>query len=457
MISSKINTLGSPNKALAKTALSAGVAGIKDGTSEGGTYNMDGTTYDGNGIAVGVDSLPPMTAKQITDEKVETFRQKFMQGHKPWEKIGLFKFPEDRYASVDFTLILPKERLELAKKIGIYTRQHSIYDIETDELIELGFSGKNNKNLNGHELAVVRKIIADLSKRPSSPEDIREAQEIVDYIVKNGHSINTMVWRNIHKADKDLRDEKNKQHPKVVEAAIQAKARLISMDEFTEIVREYNPPQAITEPPVTATLTDLVQALDINKVAKKRILGLSGINIRDGEVVSFRLDIPAYNNFDIWVNTIKPAVGAPIYSNISVGNSAIFKHDVKKALKVAEGGAKTPFAVIDVIWENQTVEQTEREIDEALEDSKRKGSTWKQIGFNPQRSGYFYDKATFLPVASADRILQVGPLVMAKNVQYVGKEDTNVSFHGTSTPNWDIYQTESFRGIIESNKINSSC
>ena len=92
-----------PNKALAKTALSAGVAGIKDGTSEGGTYNMDGTTYDGNGIAVGVDSLPPMTAKQITDEKVETFRQKFMQGHKPWEKIGLFKFPEDRYASVDFT------------------------------------------------------------------------------------------------------------------------------------------------------------------------------------------------------------------------------------------------------------------------------------------------------------------------------------------------------------------
>ena len=128
-------TLGTESVELAGNAISAGVAGIKDGTSVGGTYNMDGTTYDGGGLSVGVSSLPKMTAKQITDEKVETFRQKFMQGHKPWEKIGLFKFPEDRYASVDFTLILPKERLELAKKLGIYTRQHSNYDIENDSLI----------------------------------------------------------------------------------------------------------------------------------------------------------------------------------------------------------------------------------------------------------------------------------------------------------------------------------
>ena len=164
---------GTESVELAGNAISAGVAGIKDGSSVGGTYNMDGTTYDGGGLSVGVSSLPPMTAKQITDEKVETFRQKFMQGHKPWEKIGLFKFPEDRYASVDFALVLPAQRLELAKKIGIYTRQNSIYDFEDvlkekDQLIILydkdgiAFTGKDNKNLTPQELAVVRKMIEDI-------------------------------------------------------------------------------------------------------------------------------------------------------------------------------------------------------------------------------------------------------------------------------------------------------
>ena len=97
----------------------------------------------------------------------------------------------------------------------------------------------------------------------------------------------------------------------------------------------------------------------------------------------------------------------------------------KKALGIAtEQTAKTPFAVINVVWENQTVEQTEQEIAEALEDSKQPNSAWKQIGFNPQRASYFYDKANLKPVASADRVLQVGPLVMALNVQYAGEEVT---------------------------------
>jgi len=404
-------------------------------------HNMDGTTYDGGGLSVGVSSLPAMTAKQITDEKVETFRQKFMQGHKPWEKIGLFKFPEDKYASVDFALVLPTQRLSLAKKIGIYTRQNSIYDFEDvfkeeDQLIILydkdgtAFTGKDNKNLNPQELAVVRKMIGDLSKRPSSPEDVREAQEIVDYLAENGHSGNIIIWREIQKADKIERDRARAQHAKIMAAfeKYRANPNKKALAQLRKFIQKYNPPQPITEPPVTATLTNLVKALDLNKSSSKRILGLPGINIRDGEAVSFRLDIPAYTNYDIWVNTIKPVAGPPIYSNISVGNDAAFGYKPtfpEKALNIATGKTiKTPFGVINVVWENQTVEQTEREIAEALEDSKQPNSTWKQIGFNPQRASYFYDKANLKPVASASRVLQVGPLVMAQNVQYAGEEVT---------------------------------
>jgi hypothetical protein len=123
-----------------------------------------------------------------------------------------------------------------------------------------------------------------------------------------------------------------------------------------------------------------------------------------------------------------------MYSNTSVGNNAIFgdsKAHTKahtKALKIATGTNKGPFARIAVSWENQTVEQTEQEITRALEDSQQPNSTWKQIGFNPNRSGYFYDKANLKPVASASRVLQLGPLVMAQNVQYAPTEEANVMF-----------------------------
>ena len=42
---------------------------------------------------------------------------------------------------------------------------------------------------------------------------------------------------------------------------------------------------------------------------------------------------------------------------------------------------------------------------------------WTQVGFNPFKHGYFYDKDTGMPIISADEVLQVGALVLAKNTQ----------------------------------------
>ena len=41
---------------------------------------------------------------------------------------------------------------------------------------------------------------------------------------------------------------------------------------------------------------------------------------------------------------------------------------------------------------------------------------WTQIGMNPFRHSYFYDKATGSPVTRAAEVIQVGPLVLAKGV-----------------------------------------
>ena len=43
-------------------------------------------------------------------------------------------------------------------------------------------------------------------------------------------------------------------------------------------------------------------------------------------------------------------------------------------------------------------------------------SEWVQIGMNPYKHSYFYDKKTMQPILSADEVIQVGPLVLARNV-----------------------------------------
>ena len=42
---------------------------------------------------------------------------------------------------------------------------------------------------------------------------------------------------------------------------------------------------------------------------------------------------------------------------------------------------------------------------------------WTQVGMNPFRHSFFYDKATGKPVTRADQVLQVGPLVLAKGAR----------------------------------------
>ena len=280
----------------------------------------------------------------------------------------------------------------------------------------------------------------------NSSVDIEEAQRIVNYVARNGTVPKDVAdWRSERSADKAAREKAGKQKDELVRAAIRVREGKMTVPKFRELVEKYNPIIAITEVPTTASLADVVKALDTNKSGTKRILGLPNVNIKDGEAVSFRLDIPAYESYDVWVNTIRKEK-QNYYSNIGVGNNAIFGGKHTAALKVASGYvlpsgrkiAKSPFAVIDVEWKNQNIEQTEQEIAAALQDSKQPNSEWKQIGFNPNRSGYFYDKATFLPVANASRVLQLGPLVMAQNVQYVSKEEANVNFESyEKRQSWD--------------------
>ena len=79
---------------------------------------------------------------------------------------------------------------------------------------------------------------------------------------------------------------------------------------------------------------------------------------------------------------------------------------------------KSPFARMEGDWNNVSSENAIKLAKAALQ-----SDGWVQVGMNPYRASYFYDKANGNPVVSADVLIQVGPLVMAKGVKYGSRED----------------------------------
>ena len=196
--------------------------------------------------------------------------------------------------------------------------------------------------------------------------------------------------------------------PEVNAAYQKFKAGEISQQDFDTVVRS-----TISEydfVPTPATYDEMFGALNKNK--KQKI----NVEIQDGEVVGLRLDIPAYTDHGVWVPTIH---GDKTSHRATASITGVKFGDDKqpaKAQKVMEGGHKSPFAQMRGAFVNRTDAENEALSKEALNDPD-----WIQIGFDPRRHSYFYDRKTGQPILSADEVIQVGPLVLAKNATSEGK------------------------------------
>ena len=216
------------------------------------------------------------------------------------------------------------------------------------------------------------------------------------------------AWREANKGD-----FRQAQTPELEEAARDLQANKISIEDYAQKVKELRPIELITEVPKISSFEEIAYALDQNKVDK----GLIGLNkeIADGTMVGSRLDIPAYNQFDTWVVSLHegagvsgPSIG---YGKVAVLDDVKFNSNPDSALKVASGKSdKAPFARMNGKWRNMEVEEVQALAEKYLNDPE-----WTQVGMNPYRHSFFYDKNTGMPVASADQVIQIGPLVLAKN------------------------------------------
>ena len=191
------------------------------------------------------------------------------------------------------------------------------------------------------------------------------------------------------------------------------KAGGLTQEGWDALVDELKPVVQYRFVPKPATNEEMAGALSSNK--KGKVGAAQGLE--PGHPVGLRLDIPAYRDHGVWVPTIHEGVGKPTvigHEGAAAITGASFDVPEKAALRVAQGGAKSPFAVIKGEFDSADAKAIEAEAQAALSDP-----AWTQIGFDPTRHSYFYDRGDHRRVIErAERVIQVGPLVLAKNAEF---------------------------------------
>ena len=249
-------------------------------------------------------------------------------------------------------------------------------------------------------------------------------------------------WRRVNKVS-----QRQGRVPEVQEAAKKLKAGEIKGEEYRDIVKRFMPIMPIVDVPALTTVEEMSGALATNKA--KNILGVDR-EIKEGTRIASRLDIPAYDFYNTWVVTLHDGSikgGKSVaYGAAAVMDNVEFVTNPKAALGIATGDtAKAPFARIHGDWNDVSPQAAAGLAAEAMESNE-----WVQVGMNPFRHSYFYNKLNGEPILQAKKVVQVGPLVMAKDPVYGDHEDftvkgTDIAFRSHSgfggTPNgekvWD--------------------
>lgn len=206
-----------------------------------------------------------------------------------------------------------------------------------------------------------------------------------------------------------------KRVPEVADAIEKLNRGEITKAQYNDIVNLYKPVTPYSFVPKPASKEEAIGALR-GDAAKSRY-GMQS-EYEPGARVGLRLDIPAYTNKGVWVNSIHDEKAKKVaYGPVSSVKNAELSASQAQSKKIAMGGEKAPYAKIKGEWNPMNEEEAVAKAQEYLNHPE-----WKQIGFDPERHSYFYDRATMEPITGADEVIQIGPLVLGKNPKY-GKID----------------------------------
>jgi hypothetical protein len=145
--------------------------------------------------------------------------------------------------------------------------------------------------------------------------------------------------------------------------------------------------------------------------------------IKEGADVGLRLDIPLMEDTGVSAVTIHPGRGltssASSYRGAAVISNVEFKSNPKSSLGLAsEATTKNPtIARMAGSFVNigETIEEQNEAAKKLAQQAMNEG--WTQVGVNPSKHSYFYDRSNGKPLKSADRVVQVGDLIYAENAK----------------------------------------
>ena len=269
---------------------------------------------------------------------------------------------------------------------------------------------------------LVKKADDVVSKFGTEPKKLaKEGQDVFEAL--NITPEKKEQWRSSRKVE-----QRSSLLPEIEDAAEKLYNKQISPAEFRALSVEKQPIKPFDKVPDMPSFEDIASALKDSQVKT----GIVGVNLKleAGTKVASRLDIPAYNDYDTWIVSLhdgtKKSGNAIGYAKTAVLKDVEFKSDPKTALDIARrkplaGGGRMGKATIARIF-GEWVPHDPAKAKEYAE-TVMNNKEWSQVGMNPYRASYFYDKSSGLPVISAEEVIQVGPLVLAKKAKTTVPDD----------------------------------
>jgi hypothetical protein len=166
------------------------------------------------------------------------------------------------------------------------------------------------------------------------------------------------------------------------------------------------------------TATEALSWLTVDKRKKGRARGKA----KAGQRVGLRIDIPAYqkSNFEVYTVSVHdhsknprskagPVIGYEPHAYVE--GPLDFVVNEKFAEKIKDGDvSKNTIAVVEGNWRTKDIVPKDIE-------------SWTQVGMNPKRHSYFYDRETFRPVTGGDAAFSVGGTVFVQNAKFGQAKD----------------------------------
>jgi len=237
------------------------------------------------------------------------------------------------------------------------------------------------------------------------------------------------------KLDESKITPKKGRHPQMQAAAKLLQEGKMTREEFEKYSDYYKPIEQIEAEKLLPPTSDekMLETVDSGKRDKVNV------PIEDGTIVGLRMDLPARERGGAVVSIHEGKPGLKTlgkllsFKNVAHlvggkdGRVTFEPRSQEKGLGVAIGENKAPQQTVEGKWKNVTAETAYAKVKELMGNP-----AWSQIGFDPSRHGYFYDRKTREPVKSASEVYQVGQFLLAKDVEFAPKSDFLYSLRGKS-------------------------